>query len=151
MTDEERKANLTEQLRQFVRSAIETMETDDVIHPALISGIAIRQIDPNGVAPDLVEWGCVLELRQFAREELRKRHDPVPADDKQQVLFDGVLQDRYPSVDGGYAKRSAMTAADYLMNIERLEKNAKALQKHGDALRAEFMERQDRGDFKAQA
>jgi hypothetical protein len=90
--------------------------------------------------------GCHLQVRQMARQELRKKHDPNARvqdelDSGQGEFFDDTLQPRYPRrVPKGeepvYVLRELMDDEDVDYNEMRMRRGGMALLRHADALRA---------------
>jgi hypothetical protein len=117
------------------------------VSPELLADTAYRNLDPDEVSPPLVAWACVLELRQMARQLLRRTYDGAQDEAGQGDLFTG-LQDRYPGTGehrGLYVPRAQMTYTDRLFNIARLRREAQAKLAHADALEAETAELRAQG------
>jgi hypothetical protein len=133
----------TNDLQDVLRSLICNYSADIPVSAESVSADAMRTLDPNDISPVLVQWACVLELRQLARAILRNEYENDPGQPEQGQLFTR-LQDRYPGFgdrDGTYLPRAMMTPEDYAGNIDRLRREAKAKQAHADKLEAECLER----------
>lgn len=141
----------TNELKDIIRDALLSTSDDVSVSAESIAAMAISRLDPKDKAPALVAWGCVLELRQLAREMLRRTYEPHEENEPEQLtIFTGDLQDRYPGVGshkGLYVPRLQMSYSDRMYNIKRLRKEADAKLKHADALEAETMAMQDAGFF----
>ena len=128
----------TEQLANYIRKIINDYEADIEIAPAFIAREVMAEIDPSCLSPILVSYAANHQLRQMARQELRKEFDPIKTD-KQQEMFEG-LQERYPCKRHGgcvYVLRSELTEDEYRVNIERMQREVFSKQQHVDALIAE--------------
>ena len=99
-------------------------------------------LDGGRISPALVYLGCHLQLRQIAREMLRGKFEPDASadDDAQHELFPS-LQKRYPAARSSndnpeYVLLEELTAIDVAYNVARLRGEARAKQRHADALEA---------------
>lgn len=121
---------------------------------------AVPRISPNFIAGHVMDlihfpsslheigyYGCLMHVRQMAREKLRGKYaaDRLPDPTQPDLPFDGLLQDRYPiKVKKGeepiYVRRDLLSEDDRWWNIEALRKTAKSLVRHSDALEAETIE-----------
>ena len=133
-------------LHQHVRKAYFKLATTGmaVLIPAKIADSAYMSLDPDSVAPLSVRWGCVLQLRQIARRECARLHDPkqvvLERNEEELDLFSEMLQDRYPAKRNGdevYVLREALTVDERYRVIGRMKRCGKALVKHADALQKE--------------
>lgn len=150
----------TSKLNDVLSKCLETEQGEVDISPEHLAACAIRVIDEDSLSPVLVEWGCVLQLRQMSRALLRKEYDPIDGKDGQADMFGG-LQPRYPveksEFDGEgnkvinqvYRERMHMSESDRFRVIARLEKEAEAKQQHADALRQETEALKSEGFFAA--
>jgi hypothetical protein len=111
------------------------------ISPAWLATEGMVAIDFSRSTHELGYIGCHLQLRQIARQFCGQHFDPIhrqaPADD----LFPETLQERYPvktpeGEDPEYILLEEMDDDDFDFNIERMERRARSLLKHVDALRA---------------
>lgn len=127
----------TENAKNLIRKYIEELNGVHIIAPPMLAKLALEELDPEKSTPVEVEELADHALRQIARDELRRVHDPIEKDDPHPDMFDG-LQDRYPCADKkGYILRVAMSLEDRTYNITRLKKEAKAKTEHATALQAE--------------
>lgn len=146
------KSKPTEKLIEAINQAIDSFDSDLPISTAGVADIAARSLDPEGLAPELVMWGCVLELRQLAREALRNLGRRSPEDEMEAAqgqLFE-VLQPRYPVTRGGdivSIPRQEMTFEEYMEHAKRLEREGQAKIRHSDALKAEALMLAEQGWF----
>lgn len=135
-----------EQLYAETRRVIDGQGDKPEVSPAWIATHVMCAIEFRPALHHLGYAGCHLQIRQVARQELRKRHDP-PAKIKdaletgQDELFSDVLQDRYPrrTVAGEepvYVLRELMTDEDVDYNERRMRSGGMALLRHADNLRA---------------
>jgi hypothetical protein len=142
--------DLTEQLMQALRTSYEARSADSEVDPAVLASDAVFALDPGGASPLLVQWGCVLELRQLARSICRERL--LTGAEKQATLF-GDLQARYPAMRRGnevYVLREDMTLAERHRMIARLRKEATAKWSHAESLEAETKFLEEAGWFESQ-
>ena len=134
----QRQDDLTDQLMQMLRTVYEERSSDSEVDPAVLASDVIFQLDPDRKSPLLVQWGCVLELRQLGRSICREQTTSSKAA-KQQTLF-GDLQPRYPAMRNKrdvYVLREDLTFEERKRVIESLRNEAKAKWDHADALEAE--------------
>jgi hypothetical protein len=134
-----------EQLYAVTRRVIEEQGEAPTLSPAWIATHVMCAIEFKPSLHYLGYAGCHLEVRQMARQELRK-HDPnakikKEIDDGQADFFSDTLQDRYPRrVPEGeepvYVLRDLMDDDDVRYNEMRMRRGGMALLRHADALRA---------------
>jgi hypothetical protein len=138
----------TQKLIVIVARVVDMKRSEVRISPSWVATEAMIVIDPSKVSPPLAYLGCHLELRQIARQLLRKWFETEETDDEmvQHELFPG-LQRRYPisKADSGeepvYVRLEDMTEADIAYNVARLEREGHAKLAHANALRAFGVER----------
>jgi hypothetical protein len=136
-----------EQLSSIIRSKHNALNDVGMIEisPADLAAEAYKEIDPQRIAPALVQIAAILELRQLARAICRQQQRDSERIAEQGNLFDSYLQPRYPAVrsigDGEteevYVLRAHLTLEERQRNIERLRREAEAKTMHADALQAE--------------
>jgi len=139
--------SLTNQVMNEVRIAILFMEKESVlvISPMAVEQRVIKCLDPDIVAPLLVNHLARLQLRQLCRQLLITRSQEHDAKATQQAqlsasIFDVQLQPYYPAKREGeevYVRRDHLTLAERRYNEARLRAEARAKNIHADALRAE--------------
>jgi hypothetical protein len=135
-----------EQLYAETRRVIEEQGDVPTLSPAWIATHVMCAIEFKPALHYLGYAGCHLQIRQMARAELRKRHDPnAKVQDElasgQSDFFDDTLQKRYPRrVPTGeepvYILRDLMDEDDVEYNEMRMRRGGMALLRHADALRA---------------
>jgi hypothetical protein len=103
----------------------------------------MRELDPERVSLPVVYGGCHLQCRQIARDQLRKRFDPVgKGNSSEQHELWPDLQWRYPTARSAkdeepeYILLELMTEVDIGFNVARLRSEAVAKLRHADALEA---------------
>jgi hypothetical protein len=139
-----------EQLYAAVQKVIDDYHAVGEVSPSWIATQVMQAIEFPRSLHALGYVGCHLEIRQIARQKLRRAHDPkakVQASiDGEDDLFPETLQERYPrqprsSEEPIYALRELLTRADVQYNVERMRRGGRALLKHADALEAWDAER----------
>ncbi len=128
---------LTDQLTESVNECINNYAGDVEISPASVALCAYGLLDPEGVSPQVVQWGCNLELRALARAVLRKNFDPVDADEPRQHQLFPDLQERYPTKRNGgpkYVLLDHLSMEEGFYNVERLRNEGNKKIAHGDSL-----------------
>lgn len=146
--------NETNQLSDMLNKCLENTSSDLGVSASYLASQAITKLDPEQKAPYVVQWGCVLQLRQIARGILRKEYEPVnDAGEPQAEMFE-KLQQRYPVArgeeekkEGEYMPRLLLTLEERQMISEKLRKASKALAIHANALDAETAELIAQGFF----
>jgi hypothetical protein len=146
-------SEVQEQLMNVLRSCMKD-DTDIPISAASLAYCAMDVLDPEKLSPNLVAYGCNMELRQMARAILRREFEPSIGEEPQDEMFEG-LQERYPvkrfDEDGEsvllYAPRMQLTLDERYYNIERMQKQIDGRQKQLDAFMAETVSLQDSGFF----
>lgn len=124
-----------------VARIINVRASETRISPSWIATEAITDLDPERVSVPLVYLGCHLQLRQIARQLLRKSFESEETESFQHNLFPN-LQARYPtarSVDADepeYVVLEMLSDEDIDYNIDRLRSEAMSKLKHADALAA---------------
>ena len=137
--------NPSNELNRLIGYALNKYSSDMPVSAESLADVVIRKIDEDEKSPELVRFGCVLELRQMARALLRKEYRERLDDDSHPYFFGG-LQDLYPGSGkrkGQYLPRSMMSVDDYKENAERLRKEGRAKLLHADELESEMNERID--------
>ena len=134
-----------EQLYQITRDVIESHRDAPTMSPAWVATHVLCKIQFSPDLHHLGYAGCHLQLRQMARQELR-RHDPnASVADKlasgQGEMFSDTLQQRYPrrtqpGEEPVYVLRDLLTEDDVEWNEYRMRRGGEALIRHADALRA---------------
>jgi len=134
------EASREETLWQRVKLTVRTMNKDKVIDPVKVADKAIKAL-----ADDLIRFGCLLELRQIAREILRRTHlnghskNAADEEVETQSSFQGddfsLLQMRYPRAHKngrpqGYVLRDEMTEVDWEWNLVNLKSEGEVRLKH---------------------
>lgn len=134
-----------EQLYAAVQKVIGDYNQVGEVSPSWIATQVMQEIAFPQSLHALGYVGCHLEIRQIARQKLRRAHDPfatvkasVSGEDD---MFPETLQERYPrqpraSEEPVYALRDMLTRADVNYNVERMRRGSRALMKHADALEA---------------
>lgn len=135
-----------EELYAVTRSVIEKQRDASTISPTWIATHVMCEIKFRPQLHHLGYAGCHLQIRQMARQELRKRHDPNAAVNEQLAggqgdFFPDTLQSRYPQrtqpgEEPVYVLRDLMTDDDVEWNEYRMRRGGEALLRHADALRA---------------
>ena len=146
-----KKNSQTNRLYEAVSICIEKVSGEVEISPEMVAMCALKELDPDQSAPILVTWGCNLELRQIARQVLRKTFDPLEREDHidQGSLFEG-LQAKYPCKRDGedvYVDRMVLTKNERDFNIRRLRSEGLSKLEHADALQIETEELDGKGFF----
>jgi len=139
----------TDDLIVALQKHLIAFKADTPISAEWLASSALKDLDPEDEAPTLVSFGCNLQLRQMARDLLRKTYDPIAAESPQSEMFE-KLQDRYPGFGrnkGKYIPRHLMTLEDRQGNIDRMTREVKAKLEHRDALQAETDELIKAGAF----
>jgi hypothetical protein len=129
----------SEELSHLIRAKYNVLNDARVIAISVadLAENVYEDIDPQGLAPELVRSAAVLELRQLARAICRSRQVSDENQSQQGSLFE-QLQPRYPNCKGDtYILREHLTLEDRQWNIERLRKEANVKLIHADALAAE--------------
>lgn len=132
-----------ERLVELLRDEYSRADTESrpAISPSHLADAVYKRIDRRKLAPTLVRIGCVLELRQLARQLCRERvPDLSPEEESMQGEFPFVLQPRYPCErddERQYVLRNLLTYQERLENIRRLRACSRTLDRHADALQAE--------------
>ena len=128
--------------------------TDIAISPSTVARLCSEMVDPDNIAPIQKTIGFELEIRQIARNQLRRMHDPsvrvMRMRDDQLALFEKNLQERYPARrhnEDVYVLRAYLTVGEREKICKRLEKESHAKAKHAEALRAETELLQSQGYF----
>jgi len=145
--------NQSEQITQIIKSCMSD-DPQAIMSAASVANCVMDVIDPARAAPVLVSYCSVLELRQMARQLLRRSYEPTASEDIDQVeMFDG-LQTRYPTVRGGdrcYVPRMQLTIDERYENSTRIRTEGEAKIKGADALDAETKKLLASGYFDAQS
>jgi hypothetical protein len=140
-----------EQLYAAVQKVIDDYHLVGEVSPSWIATQVMSEIEfPRSL--HLIGYvGCHLEIRQIARQKLRRAHDPYAkvraSIEGEDDLFPETLQERYPrqprpSEEPIYALRDLLTQADVQYNVGRMRRGGMALLKHADALEAWNAERE---------
>jgi hypothetical protein len=139
-----------EQLYAAVQKVIDDYHLVGEVSPSWIATQVMTDIEFPRSLHTLGYVGCHLEIRQIARQKLRRAHDPyakvqasIAGDDD---LFPETLQERYPlppkpGDEPVYALRDLLSRSDVQYNVERMRRGGRALLKHADALEAWDAER----------
>lgn len=128
-------------LAEVIARIIELRDAAVAISPSWVAGEAMRELDPERSAPMLVHAGCNLHLRQIARGQLRKKHEPEDGAGEEHDLFPG-LQRRYPTARSSrtdepeYVLLEHLSKIDIGYNVGRLRSEGRARLEHADALEA---------------
>lgn len=143
----------TDQINDFIREHYNQLDVWKVVAIQIheLAAAVYKDLDPDGVAPPLVAWAAILELRQLARAICRARQVNDEHRAESGSLFDFMLQPRYPAErdsDDAYVLRDHLTVAERRDNITRLRREAAAKTQHADALEAETEEMIRSGDLK---
>jgi hypothetical protein len=135
-----------EELYAVTRSIIERQQHAATVSPTWIATHVMCEIHFRPALHHLGYAGCHLQIRQMARQELRKRHDPNAImhdviSGQDEFDFPDTLQLRYPrrtqpGDEPVYVLRDLMTDDDVEWNETRMRRGGEALLKHADALRA---------------
>jgi hypothetical protein len=135
-----------EELYAVTREVIEKQRDAAMISPTWIATHVMCEIKFKPALHYLGYAGCHLQVRQIARQELRKRHDPNAVmqdyiENSQDDFFPDTLQLRYPrrmqkGEEPLYVLRDLMTDDDVDWNESRMRRGGEALLRHADALRA---------------
>lgn len=135
-------------LAEAAQRVIDRRRDRQSISPSWVATEAMNDLDPERVSVEIVYFGCHLQLRQIAREILRKRFKPDEAPERsaQHDLFPD-LQWRYPTArtakneEPEYVLLESLTKEDINYNVARLRSEAVAKLRHADALEAFGMSR----------
>ena len=139
-----------EQLNAAVQKVIDDYQIVGEVSPSWVATQVMQEIAFPRSLHLLGYVGCHLEIRQIARQKLRRAHDPAAkvaaSVEGEDDLFPETLQERYPrhprrSEEPIYALRDLLTRADVKYNVERMRRGGRALLKHADALEAWDAER----------
>jgi hypothetical protein len=145
-----KKNALSGQLETLISSVILQLEANrvDIIDPVYVANEIDRELDPEGLAPELKTYASTMQIRNSVRQQLAKRHDPVQkakdfVESETADLFGNVLQPYYPikieSVDGEkqsvYTRRDMLSNSDVHAIVKRMTKAGRSLIEHSDALR----------------
>jgi tRNA A37 threonylcarbamoyladenosine dehydratase len=134
-------------LAALIAHVIDQRRDEFKISPAWVATGVMNKLDPNRITQEDIYLACHLQLRQIARQELRKRFDDddrYDEDDdleRQHEMFP-ELQWRYPSVrskddaEPQYILLEQMSEADVFYNVARLRSEAKSKWDHASALEA---------------
>jgi hypothetical protein len=135
-----------EQLYAETRRIIEARGNAPELSPAWIATHVMCAIEFKPTLHYLGYAGCHLQIRQMARQELRKKHDPNAKlkdelDSGQEDFFSDTLQHRYPrrtkeGEEPVYILRELMDDDDVEFNTTRMRRGAMGLLRHVDALLA---------------
>lgn len=135
-----------EELYAQTRAVIEKQGEAATISPTWIATHVMCEIKFRPTLHYLGYAGCHLQVRQIARQELRRRHDPNAAmreqiESGQGDFFPDTLQLRYPrrtqpGDEPVYVLRELMDDDDVEWNMSRMRRGGEALLRHADALRA---------------
>src|SRR3954465_14804194 len=133
-------------VRQLVDAVVRVIdryqkEKAERISPAWVATQAMIQIRFPRTLHEIGYVGCHLEMRQIARQKLRRWFDPnekVKASvDGEDDLFPETLQDRYPIPAGKgkepvYVLRNLLRKPQVKFNVERMRRGGRALMRHAD-------------------
>lgn len=134
-------------LAALIAQVIDQRRDEFKISPAWVATAVLAQLDPDRVTQADIYLACNMQLRQIARQELRKRFDNDDRYDededivRQHEMFP-ELQWRYPSVrsegdaEPQYILLEQMSEADVFYNVARLRSEAKSKWDHASALEA---------------
>lgn len=139
----------SDKLCELVSKCLENTSSELGVSATYLAACAIKEIDPDNKSPHLVQWGCVLQLRQFARQILRKEYEPENEGiSSQQEMFE-QLQERYPVNRGEkeYMPRIKMTLEERRETADRFRRISESYAAHANALDAETDELQSQGFF----
>lgn len=145
-------ADLGNQLNEILRECISNFESDAPLSPAVLAMMAMKRLDEGGVAPVLVAYSSNLNLRQMARNILRREFDPIEKAESGQVEMFDKLQDRYPCERNGelvYVVRMQMRLEERRRVENRMRLAGVALIEHSDSMRAETDSLEAQGYFNA--
>src|SRR5271157_1947316 len=140
----------TERINNLIREQYNRLDeaNEITISPAQLARIVYDALDPKAHSPLDVQFLCILQLRQMARQICAKRNDEEENQANQGTLFEMQLQPRYPAKRDGedvYVVRSMLTLQERRIIIARLELEASAKMRHAQALKAETDELLKRG------
>ncbi len=147
----------TNDLLENIHSCLLSSQSETFISATYLASCVMKKIDPDSIAPELVSWGCVLELRQLSRQVLRKEYEPKNEDNGQIEIFE-KLQERYPvkrhigigdekSIESGYISRMDMTREERREAAEKFRRISNAYAEHADALNQETDALEAQGAF----
>lgn len=134
-----------EQLYAAVQKVIDDYHRVGEVSPSWVATQVMADIDFPRSLHALGYVGCHLEIRQIARQKLRRAHDPymrvTASVEGEDDLFPETLQERYPRQPRSkeepiYALRDLLSRSDVAYNVERMRRGGNALLKHADALEA---------------
>jgi hypothetical protein len=152
MTEEQKLQNLLQEI-------YESRKRDSRVSAAWLATEAMQELDPDRITQPLIYLAAHLELRQLARQILRKRFEPDEEEertrDAQHELFPH-LQRRYPAfhesgIDPEYVLLEDLTEKDVKFNINRLRSEALAKLNHARALEAWWENHQQKGLFNGES
>lgn len=119
------------------------------ISPAWVADAGLAKMDPERKTPFLVRKTALFELRQLARQLLRKHFEPEDFEEEDEDRPDPLfpeLQWRYPQArmddeSPRYVLLNRMTPSDVKYNIGRLRKCGDGMHRHADALEKYWREK----------
>lgn len=136
-----------DELYAVIERIYERMRNYKNVSPIVMAKEAMQAINFGRELHNLGYIAADQHFRQIARSFCRKRFDPV-ALALENDLFPETLQERYP-MRGHVGEERVYVLLDeaddptLIYNENRMERAAKALQKHADALRAYRIKRQN--------
>jgi hypothetical protein len=88
----------TERLNELIRFYYNGLDDQGAIAVRVndLAWSVYEELDPGHIAPGLVEWAAMLELRQLSRAICRARQSHSEDEPASGSLFDFELQPRYP-------------------------------------------------------
>lgn len=124
----------------IIDRVIEFWPASASISPSRVADIAYKEpeIDPENIAPILARHLATMKLRDYARQQLGKKHDLGDEIAEQHELFPN-LQRRYPKAKGPqedpeYIPLENLSAEDISANLAHLRTSAASRLRHADAL-----------------
>jgi hypothetical protein len=140
----------TERINNLIRQQYNELDERNTvtIAPAHLARAVYDALDPEAHSPLDVQFLCILQLRQMARQICAKRNDEEESQANQGALFEMQLQPRYPAKRDGedvYVIRAELTLKERRIIIARLEAEASAKARHAEALKAETEDLLKRG------
>lgn len=144
------KDTQAEQLKQIIRRhyRIAVEQRGGIIVTNLLASSAYRELDPDDLAPLMVRYAAVLQLRQFSRAICRGEAEQAQRESEALIAiaseeeWAGHLQERYPAkriICGEeqevYVPTGQLTDSEIEENAGRLQREGAAKIAHARALR----------------
>lgn len=126
----------TQDIHKVIAIMTENRSIND-IEPGNIADMVIRLWENGNTIDVRIRWAAVQEIKQMAREILRKYQPSDPESEAYQGAFEfKSLQSWYPlpGKSGVYRRLERLVKNELEWNVNQLRKHADACQQHADAL-----------------